>query len=275
MKLRSAISAISLALPLALALPGAADAHRAWLLPSETVLSGDDAWITVDGAISNDLFYPNHHALSPEGIAVERPDGSDGAIENAATGRYRSTFDVHLTQQGTWKIGTARTGAFGRYKLNGEEKRLPRGADASRLDTLIPAGATDVRIREMQSRNEFFVTLGAPTQTVFEPQGTGLEMVPVTHPNDLVSDEDGVFRFLVDGKPAAGIKVTAVLGGSRYRDTPVQLSGTTDAAGEVHLAWPEPGMYWLEAEIEDNHTSVPGATERGLGYVATLEVLAP
>jgi hypothetical protein len=33
-----------------------AQAHRAWLLPSATVLSGTDAWVTVDAAISNDLF---------------------------------------------------------------------------------------------------------------------------------------------------------------------------------------------------------------------------
>lgn len=277
MKMRSRLGARAalLAVSLAAVLPGSAQAHRAWFLPSETILSGEDAWITVDGAISNDLFYPNHFPLGPDGVTVVKPDGSAGAIENAARGKIRSTFDLHLDQPGTWKIGNMRSGVFGRYKLNGEQQRLPRGAQADEIEKLIPAGATDIEIRENVMRNEFFVTLGAPTDAVFTPSGKGLEMVPVTHPNDLVANEEGVFRFLIDGKPAAGVELTAILGGGRYANQPVEVKATSDAKGEVRLAWPQPGMYWLEAETKDKNTIVPGATERGLGYVTTLEVMAP
>jgi len=44
-----------LALLLALALPNAAQAHRVWLLPAATVLSGDEPWVTFDAAVSNDI----------------------------------------------------------------------------------------------------------------------------------------------------------------------------------------------------------------------------
>lgn len=71
-----------------------ATAHRQWLLPSITILSGTDSWITVDAAVSNDLFYPDHVALQTDGIKVTRPDGSHSEIQNAATGRHRSTFVV-------------------------------------------------------------------------------------------------------------------------------------------------------------------------------------
>ncbi|WP_258079450.1 DUF4198 domain-containing protein, partial [Xanthomonas arboricola] len=37
------------------------------------------------------------------------------------------------------------------------------------------------------NRVETFVTRGAPTTTVFKPAGKGIELVPVTHPNDLVA----------------------------------------------------------------------------------------
>ena len=47
-----------------------AQAHRAWLLPSATVLSGTDSWITVDAAISNDLFYFEHHPLQLDNLSV-------------------------------------------------------------------------------------------------------------------------------------------------------------------------------------------------------------
>jgi hypothetical protein len=32
-------------------------------------------------------------------------------------------------------------------------------------------------------------------------------------------------------------------------------------------------MYWLEATVTDNQTSVSGATQRRAGYAVTLEVL--
>ena len=46
-----------------LGLPLSAQAHRAWMLPSATVLSGDEVWVTVDAAVSNDLFYFEHFPL--------------------------------------------------------------------------------------------------------------------------------------------------------------------------------------------------------------------
>ena len=52
-----------LAAALAAALPFSALAHKAWLLPSQTVIAGNAPWITVDGAVSNDLFYFNHVPL--------------------------------------------------------------------------------------------------------------------------------------------------------------------------------------------------------------------
>jgi uncharacterized GH25 family protein len=52
-----------LVLALCLGLPLSAQAHRSWMLPSATVLSGDDVWVTVDAAVSNDLFYFEHFPL--------------------------------------------------------------------------------------------------------------------------------------------------------------------------------------------------------------------
>ncbi|OCC24164.1 ABC transporter permease [Croceicoccus estronivorus] len=270
MKFRIALAAAAL-----LSLPAAVQAHNAWILPSSTVLSGDESWVTVDAAVSNDLFYFNHNALRLDNMQVWRPDGSEAELENQNTGHYRSTFDVHLDQQGTWKIGFERKGIFGRYTLDGKQQRLPRGASADQLESLIPAGATDVQISENAMRNETFVTLGAPTETVFKPSGKGLEFLPVTHPNDLVAGEPALFRFIIDGQPAAGLKVVVTPGGSRYRNSLDQIALETNAAGEVSITWPQPGMYWLEAEAEDGNSTIPGATERRLGYVSTLEVMTP
>src|SRR3546814_695873 len=247
-------------------------AHRAWMMPSSTVVSGDDVWVTVDAAVSNHLFYVEHNAMPLDRIKAYAPDGSDVAIENGAKGRYLSTFDVHLTQKGTYKIAADMDGLFASYKLNGESKRWRGSAD--KLGE-IPAAATEVKITEVQNRNEIFVTSGNPTDTVLKPGGKGLELQPVTHPNDLVAGEAGQFRFLLDGKPAAGVKVTVIPGGIRYRNRLNQMDLTADADGLVSINWPEPGMYWMQASIEDAAASAPRATQRRAGYVTTLEVMAP
>lgn len=284
MKTRHAIAGVLCALMLT----GTAQAHRQWMLPSATTLSGTDSWVTVDAAISNDLFYFEHFPMATDSIAVTEPDGATGRIENAAKGRYRSTFDVHLTKPGTYRIASVTTGVMGSYMLNGKRERLPRGTTRATLASAVPAGATDVQTADMANRNEIFVTLGAPTATLFKPTGQGIEMVPVTHPNDLVSGEAATFQFLLDGKPASGLKITVIPGGIRYRDALGQMDLTADKDGKIAVTWPQPGMYWLNATIGGGREGGEGAQamggqprppagppQRRASYVTTLEVLAP
>jgi uncharacterized GH25 family protein len=276
MKTRLLIAA-SAALALFAAAP--AQAHRQWMLPSSTVLSGDDVWVTVDAAVSNDLFYFEHQPLRLDAVKAWAPDGSEAPIENKATGRYRSTFDVHLTQKGTWRIASVADMLMGSYDLDGKTERLPRGTTAANLAERLPAGATNVRTAEANNRNEIFVTVGEPTTTLFAPTGKGIELVPVTHPNDLFAGETATFQFLLDGKPAAGLPVTVIPGGIRYRDQLGQMDLKTGADGKVAISWPEPGMYWLnvttpQAEREEGAGGPPPLARRA-SYVTTLEVMAP
>lgn len=255
-----------------------ASAHRQWMMPSSTIVSGDDVWVTVDAAISNDLFYFEHQPMRLDTIKAWAPDGSEAAIENKATGRYRSTFDVRLTQKGTWRIGTESEMLMGSYDLNGKTERLPRGTTAANLAENLPAGATNVQTVEASIRNEIFVTVGEPTTTLFQPKGKGIELVPVTHPNDLFAGEAATFQFLFDGKPTSGLTVTVIPGGIRYRDQLNQIDLTTDAEGKVEVTWPEPGLYWVNVTTPQSgrdEGEAPQPSGRRASYVTTLEVLAP
>ena len=268
-----------------LALPASLSAHRMWMLPSGTVFSGTESWVTVDAAVSNDLFFFDHQPLRLDGVKVWQPDGQPGQLQNGATGRYRSVFDVKLDKPGTWKIGTAMTGVGGTFKVDGVERRIgrrggpPPAAGAPRPPELtvadIPANATDVKLVETSTRNEVFVTAGAPTTAVLAPTGKGLELAPVTHPDELVAGEPAQFRFLIDGKPAPDIAVTVIPGGKRYRNDEGAMALKTGKDGVLAVTWPTAGMYWLNAVASDAKTSSPRATERRMSYVATLEVMTP
>lgn len=266
------MTALRLALALSFVLlPATAEAHRAWLLPSATVLSGDEAWITVDAAVSNELFYFEHNPLRLEGLSIVGPNGSEVAPQNESTGKYRSTFDVELKKPGTYRVAVAGDGLFARYELNGERKRWRGNPDD--LSKEIPEGAEKLTVIQSQRRLETFATLGAPSKDTLEPTGKGLELAPITHPNDLFAGEEAEFKLLVDGKPASNVEVSVIRGGNRYRDTLGEIKMTTGEDGSFAVTWPEPGMYWLEASATDDKTTIDKATERRLGYVATLEVL--
>lgn len=248
---------------------GAAMAHNIWLKPSSTVLSKAD-WVTVDAAVSNDLFFFNHRPMAVDKLLITAPDGSSIEPKNVHKGELRSVFDLKPEQTGTYQLAVANSNVMGSYKdAAGQMKRL-RGTAQEIIDQ-IPADAQDVRVMESASRVETFVTMGKPS--AIRASGKGLELVPVTHPNDLVVGEPVVLAFHVDGQPTAGVEVVLVRDGKRYRDSMEEIKLLSDAQGQVKLSFALPGMYWLDADAKDAKTSHPRIKERRLAYVATLEVL--
>ena len=271
MKLFRQLTALGLALPLIAGLTSHSEAHRQWMLPSATVLSGSDDWVTVDAAVSNDLFYFEHVPMRLDNLVVTAPDGTTVEAENKSTGRYRSTFDVRLGKPGTYRVAVVNNGIMASYTENGQPKRWRGTPEAFARE--VPAGAQDLRVSQTAGRVETFVTSRAPNDAALKPTGVGLEMVPVTHPNDIVAGETASFRLLLDGKPAAGIEVEFIPGGIRYRDKLNETKIKTDADGKFSVTPAQPGMYWMEASVTDNKVAVPQATQRRAMYAATLEVL--
>jgi uncharacterized GH25 family protein len=137
----------------------------------------------------------------------------------------------------------------------------------------VPANAQELEVSQSLGRVETFVTAGKPTAV--KPVGRGLELAPVTHPNDLFTGEEATFQMLLDGKPAAELEVNVVPGGSRYRDKVGEIKLKTDKDGKFSVKWAQPGLYWIEAGMEDAKVTVPQAKKRRLSYAGTVEVLQP
>lgn len=231
----------------ALAVPMSAQAHRAWLAPTSTVLSGTDAWVGFDAGMSNGVFIADHAAMNLDSLVITAPDGSRVQPENLHRARYRSSFDLHMTQPGTYRIANVMGGVVVSYKVDGATRRW-RGAEAD-IAANVPAGATEVTVTRSDSRVETFVTLGEPNTAALAPTGKGIELVPVTHPTDLVAGEAATFKLLRDGQPAGDLVVTVARGGTRYRDNPEEMTVRTGADGAFTVTWPEAGMYWLNASV--------------------------
>jgi uncharacterized GH25 family protein len=252
--------------------PLLADAHRPFLVPSETVLSAT-GWITIDAAISNDLFYFHHRPMQIENLRIIGPAGAALEAANVNTGKFRTTFDVNLPATGTYRLSVVNDALMAQYENEKGERRRWRGSNATLSE--LPATAKNVQISQTQNRIETFVTAGKPNDAALKSSGLGLELAPVTHPNDLFAGDPATFGFLLDGKPAANVKVTVVPGGSRYRNAQNEITLTTDAAGKATVTFPDAGLYWLQAATEAAPPTVKQATSRRATYIATLEVLPP
>lgn len=255
----------------AIALAGAANAHRAWLLPSSFTLSGENQWVAVDGAVSNNLFYPNHNAIRLDTLKVYAPDGELVEAQNAVTGKFRSAFDVKLEKEGTYRITTGGDGYMASWIENGEIKRWRGTPEALKSEGI--GSKPEVSISRNVRRVETFVTLGSPTTGVFATEGTGLELKPVTHPNDIFVGEEVRFQLLANGAPAAGVEVDVILGHDRYRDAEGGLKRVTDANGILSFTPDVAGPYWLSAESESKGELDGKEIKVRNTYVMTFEAL--
>lgn len=250
---------------------GVAHAHNAWLLPSTTVLSKPDT-ISVDAAVSNDLFVANHAAMRLDNLLITAPDGSTVKPESEAKLKHRSVFDVNVGAPGTYRIAVVNAGGFASWKdkATGQQKRA-RGTPES-LAKEIPVDAQDVTVTQSVGRIETFVTVGKPSAP--KPIGQGLEMVSTGGAfTDLAKGEKATFALHIDGQPAKDLEVTVTAGNTQYRDQLAETKVKTDDQGQFSVTWPTAGMYWIDASTKDNKTTMPQAKERRLSYAATVEVM--
>ncbi|MET0268395.1 MAG: DUF4198 domain-containing protein [Duganella sp.] len=264
---------------IALALAGAslgAHAHKPWLLPTSTIVESRDNWVTIDAAISEGLFDVDHVPLGLDNITITGPDGAKVEMQNVAKGKLRNSFDLKLPKPGTYKIEMVTKNVFASYKDKAGELKRFRGSEETFAKD-VPADAAELKVSRTQGRLETFVSTGTPDMAVFKPTGVGIELVPVTHPNDLRAGEKATWRFLLDGKPLANQGVSLIPGGVRYRGTLGEIRKSTDAKGELTLELPAAGMYMVSSSWPAATPSKPGQPpqmpERRASYAATIEIL--
>ena len=254
-----------------------ASAHRTWLLPTATNVETRDGWVTIDAAVSENLFDYDSNALSLDGVVIIGPDGATMAAPPVLAGKLRNSIDLKLAKDGTYKIALVTKSVMASYKdkAGGEMKRF-RGTEAA-FAKEVPADAPELRVTRMHARLETFVTSNAPSTAALKPSGEGLEMVPVTHPNDLRAGEVAKWRFQLDGKALPNFAFSLVPGGVRYRSVLGEIRVNTDAKGEASVTLPEAGMYWLNASYPANTGKGPGmegpAVSNRFSYAATIEIL--
>ncbi|MBB4844643.1 putative GH25 family protein [Paucibacter oligotrophus] len=263
------ISLLSLAL---LSLAPSAQAHRSWLLPNLGHVTGKEVWVSVDAAVSEDLFEFGN-ALAVDALSIQGPDGKPLSAEPRIAARHRNSFEVKLVAPGSYRFSATQDSVMASYKQGSESKRW-RGSLAE-LAKNVPADAAELKVTQMLTRLDTFVSKDRAGQPNFSVQGQGLELQALGPVTELSDGDETRVRLLLDGKPLPEASVTLIRDGNKYRYKMGEQTLKSDAQGELTLRWAEAGRYWLGF----NHSvgaAGGGSLEQPLKryrYSATFEVL--
>ncbi|SUI77459.1 DUF4198 domain-containing protein [Shewanella morhuae] len=230
-----------------------ASSHDRWILPSHFNVSAESqetVWITSDVSASNQVFIMDKPVTASD-VRISLPSGDSISPSSSYTGGRKSVFDVQLTQDGTYKFEKEVTPRyFSRYKVKGKEGFVRSRLDKKATAAIMPKDAYELEGSLNVSRVETYVTRNKPTDKVLAAKGEFLELVPVTHPADIVENEPATLQFVYYGKPVAGVSVAIIKDDSVYRNKPEEMELTSDKDGKVAMTLPTAGRYLLHASIE-------------------------
>lgn len=251
----------------------ASQAHPLWILPSEFSTSGeDDTWLTFDVTASHTVFGFDK-GVGLETVRVFSPDGDTNRLGSYFKGHRRSVFDLQLAQDGTYKVFAQRPKFyFTSYKAGKRDTPKRMMADKVEAKKRLPENARDINTMLIDMSSVVYVTRNAPTDEVYKPTGKGLELNPITHPNDIVQGEAVEFEFLLNGKPQAGVEVEITPGGTRYRNERNSIEITTSESGRVVFTPQQAGPWLLSANYTAPSESPLADTVEAIRYL-TFEVI--
>lgn len=241
-------------------------AHTAFIAPA-SVVPGNDHWVSLDAGLTEELF-KSDIALDKSTFQVMTPAGKWQKPERLEQFKTRTLVEHQLLDNGTYRFSTGvRAGAVVRvYELNGERKTL---RDAKQE---LPAGAKFLETAQSFTLAETYLTHDLPSATVLTPSNKGLELQPLTHPNQLLTGQAFKLKVLADGKPVAD-KDVRLLAAAVTGQKPLKLK--TDAQGEVELKLDTPGLYLLGVRHSLPAPKGSDVQTFNYSYNLTLEVKAP
>ena len=259
----------SLLFCLAVAISGQASAHSRWLLPSHFTLSSEQGeWVALDASASNEVFNVDK-ALSIDALSILTPSGKSVRPSSSYKAHRKSVADYFVEDSGTYKItNNASASYFSSYKV--ADKRQRARANKAELKAMVPANATDLQTTYGLTRVEPYITMNNPTEN-YGTDGQFLELLPKTHPAEIVENEPATFAFTYHGKVQAGVEIEITPDGARYRNTPDVLKLTTDKNGEITFTPAHAGRYLLIAEYQQDAKNKTLADKEQGGVFLTFE----
>ncbi|PSX12353.1 DUF4198 domain-containing protein [Photobacterium angustum] len=250
------------------------EAHPRWILPSHFTVSkqGGD-WISFDVSASHSTFNFDK-APDSETARVMMPDGRELEPNNVTRGQRRSIFDFYFSEEGTHKVHVNQHPKYyTRYQAGHRDTLKTVEANKANRNQLLPDRARNVYTEVNYTRAESYITVGKPSTKVMEISGEYLEMVPLTHPADIVEGQPVTLQFFFYGKPQAGVKIDITREGTMYRNRQEQINLVSDKDGKITFTPYIAGRYLLKSNYIGNINNNSMYDKANVSVHFTFEVL--
>lgn len=269
---------LSLALSFLLGIcPQLSHAHSAapYLLPEQ--FDSKNNSVSLQSAITVEKFYSPSRNYQTRFLATT-PDGIEQEIKPIATLERFTLLDLATGQNGTYRVKTADQPSSvtdyalvdGRWLRVRTERPATTPTAATPPATTTPAASTEAgatatpRPRrfiyadelpanaqkaktEVIQLAETYLSKGAPS-ALAKPTGTGLELIPITHPNEIFASDGFEFIMQFDGKPVPKLELELYRGAGAYDQDKTKDLGHvyTDEQGRAKLDFKDTaGVYLL------------------------------
>jgi uncharacterized GH25 family protein len=231
-------------------------AHTQWLKPSvfNTALGERAVWVTGQLAMAEYAFVTERAIKAKTTLVLS--DGTRVEVTDVYETKTSSLFDFELTQAGTYKIDSL----IGPRLRKARKPKDPtkEGRPASRS----------------VNRLTSYITADAPSDTARKAEGTWLEIIPLTHPADLVEGEAASFKVLFEGRPLDKQAVTLIASGGQYQNQKTDKEYITDGEGVVTVELDQTGIYLIKStyqvQLKDDAEAKVLRTNAGLTFEAQL-----
>lgn len=259
------VAAIGASLALLSAVASPAGAHVPYLSPNAFAPSTRDH-VTVEASFSESPF-TSDVAMKSDDYHVVSPNGDSAKLADVVYLRDLAVFEVKLPQAGTYRISSGeRLGRTAKALLDKGELKLVGDGETA------PASAKTVDYQSVTTA-ETYVTRGAPSAGALKPSGRGLELVAITHPNEIYVGTDAKFRLLFDGEPVKKQAFVLYRAGGAYADKQETPAGETDANGQLTLRVAEPGVYLAMTRLRRPAPAGAQTPYRSYTYALTFEAV--
>ena len=224
--------------------------------------------VSLDASFAEKFFVPDV-AFANSIYAVIQPDGKTVSPNILSQLKTRVVVEHTLEEDGTYRFSTGkRLGrVFKMYELDGKRHSMKNPKEA------IPKGGKLLSFFQSLTLAETYVSKGAPSNTAFAAYNSGLEFIPVTHPNDIFVDEPFEFSALFNGKSLADLKVSVFLAKDQFTDEKPVFELISSKKGKLSFTPKEAGTYLLLARHRSDAPASSPAPQISNTYTLVIEAV--
>lgn len=235
--------------------------HQKWLWPNRFVAEKAPVWLSFDVTWSDEPFNAEK-GVGDQPLSIVDPAGGRESPSRIFIGKTKSTAEAELVREGTYRVEAVDPLAYWtRVEKDGHEQWIKKPKN-------VVTGAKITRADLYWAKAVAYITVGKQTEMRTSDKADPLDLVPLTHPNEIPAGRPLELRVLSYGAPLPSAEIR-VFGPNNTGHEPIQSTKCDDQGlGKIQID--KAGRYLFTCEIERKVADDPKADVHSFHLYLTL-----